>query len=81
MPTVISKTKGSPEKKKPVKLTKTIKTKKKKSNTKRPPKSRSPDVRVPSPGKPVLSDNPHNRKSYTMSNDQAEQMQISNPAS
>ena len=73
MPTIVSKSKNpSPEKQfgsKPKKITKTVRTKKKKTNTKRPPKSKSPDIRVPSPGKPVLSDN--NRKSYTMSNDNA----------
>ena len=84
MPTVISKSKPSPDKKaKPAKLTKTIRTKKKKTSNKKPPKSRgaSPEikVKVPSPGKPVLSDNPQ-RKSYTMSGDHSPQlMQISNP--
>ena len=86
MPTVISKSKPSPEKKaKPAKITKTIRTKKKKTSNKKPPKSRgaSPElkVKVPSQGKAVLSDNPQ-RKSYTMSGDASPQlMQISNPGS
>ena len=70
MPTVISKTKSATPGKtsaRPAKITKVVKTKKKKtSNKKRPPRAQ---VKVPSPGKPVLSDN--NRKSYTMSNDNA----------
>ena len=75
MPSIVSKTKASPEKKaKPTKITKTIRTKKKKTSPKKPPKSRgaSPEmkVKVPSPGKPVLSDVP-GRKSYTMSGDQS----------
>ena len=86
MPSIVSKTKPSPEKKaKPARITKTIRTKKKKTSSKKPPKSRgaSPEikVKVPSPGKPVLSDMP-GRKSYTMSGDQSPQlMQISNPGS
>lgn len=66
MPTAMAKTKS-----KPTKIMKTIKTKKKKTNKKRPPKSNSKNIRVPSPGKPVLSDSPGVRKSYTMSGDQA----------
>ena len=52
MPTVISKSKPSPDKKaKPTKITKTIRTKKKKSSNKKPPKSRgaSPELKVKVP--------------------------------
>ena len=70
MPTIISKKQSSTPGKtsaRPAKITKIVKTKKKKtSNKKRPPKAQ---VKVPSPGKPVLSDSPPVRKSYTMSGD------------
>ena len=59
MPSIVTKTKPSPDKKqKKPKLTKTIKAKKKKSNTKKPPKARagSPNIQVPSQGAPMLSD-------------------------
>lgn len=82
MPSIVSKTKPSPEKKdkpKKAKLTKTIKAKKKKTTTKKPPKARvgSPNINVPSRGPPLLTDQ---RKSHTMSADQSPYMQISNPS-
>ena len=61
MPSIVSKTKASPERKdklKKSKITKTIKAKKKKTTTKKPPKARmgSPNINVPSRGPPLLTD-------------------------
>ena len=72
MPSIVTKTRNTPDKKdkpKKEKITKTIRTKKKKTTTKKPPKARvgSPNINVPSAGAaPLLTDQ---RKSHTMSAD------------